>query len=275
MSSRRIGKWFLCLVFALAGCGSPRPASPPLSPAATQLITRTGTYYADQYRLDSAEAARVDACMAAHGYPARAPATPLSAVSRDEEWRPDLPERRQHGYGLNARGVDSTGSEPPGYDAALFGPPQARYAITLRSGREFSFPTEGCLAQARSALYGNPVEAATVTFFPQDLYATLYHQVQADPAYDRVMRAWSACLGSRGYRYASPAQAKQQLVAEHANREREISVAMADAECATQVRLPATVEQLLATYAVRQPADVRAELDRVAGVRDAALRQAG
>ena len=84
-----------------------------------------------------------------------------------------------------------------------------------------------------------------------------------------------------GYPYASPADAKQHLIAEYRNRmsaptahDHEVAVAVADATCAVEAGVSSVVESLLIEYASQLPAADRSELNSVAESRAGAAKSA-
>jgi hypothetical protein len=213
-------------------------------------------------------------------------------VWRDEEWRPDRAERAQRGYGLRDAATAESGSAadryvshlPPArqksFQLAMFGDPTRRSAISFRSGRQFSFPTDGCIADSQSRIYGSPDAAARVRYVPQDLFVTAYLAMRAGPEYSAVVAAWRDCMGRKGMHYDSPADAKQRLINEYrpgAAKDafrREVRVALADADCAERTGLPAAVVGLLRQQVERLPAAELDELARVATDRTTAVLQA-
>lgn len=280
------------LALVLAGC-SPQPAGsgrPGTDPAAADLIARTGSYYQDQWLLDRTESRLADACMAARGFPVgTAPSEPDRA---DEEWRPVLAERREVGYRLRESDRAETASPAARYvrglsaqrraqfQAALYGGPGDQAGITLHDGKRFTFTTRGCLADSRSRIYGDPAQAARVTYLPQDFHVNGYLTVRDQPAYRAVLAAWARCMAGRGHHYTSPAQAKQHLAAEYGHgsasvvARHEVAVAVADADCARQVGVAGTVESLLRDYAAALDPTDRGELDALAALRQQAVARA-
>ncbi|MEV1288725.1 hypothetical protein [Micromonospora sp. NPDC049679] len=277
----------------LAGCSAEQPAGPapatrPLDPTAADLVARAGSYYADEQVLQDAEATLVHRCMTTRGF-RRPPPAPAAPVSHDEEWRPDPAHRRTDGYGLARAG---RGEPPDPYFVALAPAHQERYqrelvgdmarraTLDLPSGPQLSYPTTGCLAESRAQLYGDVMEATRVTSVTQDLHNTVYLAAQADPEYRRTLARWADCMKRRGHPYGSPQQARNALAAERrsaaptAAQRHEVAVAVADAECAAEVALPGTFESLLRRHAELLPEAQRAELNRLATSRAAALRHA-
>jgi hypothetical protein len=279
------------VVLLLAGCAQARPAGgrPPRVTAAAlaALVARTGGYYTDQVALDTAEAARTDACMARHGfrYPTSGPAT----ITRDEEWRPDLAERRTHGYGLAPTAAEPAGAadaylrglptaDQRRFDRAMSG--TARGEIGLWDGERFTYGADGCLAGARAAIYGSAAAATAVFYLPQVVFNDLYQVARRDRGYTGALARWQGCMARSGHRYASPGAARQAFVAEYgrspdpaAVRPREIAVAVADAGCATEAGLPDTVVRLVTRGLAGLPAAARDQLATAAACRAAAVRR--
>jgi hypothetical protein len=290
---------------SLAGCASGQPggqargsstAHAALSAGAAALITRSGGYLTAEQTLDTAESELTQRCMVSLGfrYPAKAQPDP---TARDEPWRPDLAARRRYGYGLAAHltarpaalAADDryqrslSPARRAQYRRALFGS-MAQYAAIDLPGGQFSFPTRGCAAAGQERLYGGPVTAARVYYLPQVLFNSVYVAVQRTPGYRHVLAAWAGCMSQHGYRYSSPADAERQLAAEYqagaspaarrAEKHREIAVAVQDANCARQVRVPEVTQSLLLRYAARLPAAQRQALNSVAAARDTAAGRA-
>jgi hypothetical protein len=281
----------LALVLTLAGCLPGQPASAPtstpaLSQTAADLIAKTGDYYAQEQALSRAETTLTNECLATAGFPL--PTSPPTTVSTDEEWRPDLAQREKTGYGLLAE-IQQTGTGAPDpvdqyvrslpaarqqrYQLDLFGPATSAASLVL-GGKRITYSTQGCVADARTRIYGSDLTATRVFYLPQMYYIGLLTKVETEPAYLRAMREWSTCMGESGYHYTDSHDAKTQLIARYrsnpdarADQRLEIAVAVADARCATRIGLPATTEALLRKGAASLPAADITALNQVAGAR--------
>lgn len=287
----------LTLVLTLAGCLPGQPASAPtgtpaLSPAAADLITRTGGYYAQEQALSAAETTLTNDCLAAAGF--SVPTSPPTRLDSDEEWRPDLAQREKTGYGLLA-GVEQTGAAPDPVDSYVRGMPAARqrqYQLDLLGpstsaasfvlgGKRITYTTQGCVAAARTRIYGSDLTAARVFYLPQMYYVDLLTKAETEPAYTGAMTRWSACMRESGYHYTDPHDAKDQLVARYrsnpdlaATRRLEIAVAVTDAGCAARVGLPTTTESLLRKGAAALPGADLTALNQVAAARMDSVQRA-
>jgi hypothetical protein len=295
----------LLAALSLAGCADGRPAGQArgslaartaLSAGSTALLIKSGSYYADEQALNAAESELTQHCMVRLGFRYPAQAT-LDPMARDEQWRPDLAARRRYGYDLAAHLTAQPAALAAGdryqrslsparrarYRRALFGSMAQYEAIDLPGG-QFSFPAHGCIAASQDRLYGSPVTAARVFYLPQVLFNSVYVAVQRTPGYRHVLSAWAGCMSQHGYRYSSPSDAERQLAdryhageppaAQRAAQRLEIAVAVQDAKCAGQVRVPEVTQALLLCYAARLPAAQRQALNSVAAARDTAAGRA-
>lgn len=291
----------VAVLLGLAGCASAQSAGrgddasdkePALGTAAVALLTKDDSYYTDQQHLQTAELKLSDRCMRRQGF--RDPALDAPAqIDRDEDWRPDLEQRRIRGYRLGeADGKPASESSADAYlrtlsarqrerfQRALAGGPSDRAPLTISSGQTFTFPTAGCIAESRGRLYGSPITAARIEFVPQGLYVRLYFKAIEASRYRRAMEVWGDCMRGSGYPFATQAQARAQAAAAHesssgtAARKQEIAVAVADARCAGTARLTQTVQGLLSDFAKDLPAAQAKELEELAALRTDAVRRA-
>ncbi|WP_327371256.1 hypothetical protein [Streptomyces sp. NBC_01217] len=289
------------LLLGLAGCAFAQPAGrgdepadnkPALGAAAVALLTKDDPYYADQQILQAAELKLSDRCMKQQGF--RDPAVDEPAqIDRDEDWRPDLQQRRIRGYRLGE--ADDKSASERSADAylrtlparqrdrfhwALAGGPTDRAPLTLSSGQTFTFPTAGCIAESRGRLYGSPTTAARIEFIPQGHYVGLYFKAIEDTRYRRAIETWGGCMRGRGYPFATQAQARAQAAAAHkssrqtAAAKQEIAIAVADAQCVGTAGLTRTVQGLLRGYARELPAAQAKELEELAAMRTDAVQRA-
>ncbi|GAB3441923.1 hypothetical protein [Actinophytocola sediminis] len=247
---------FAVMAAMVAGCtASPTSAASTLPEhgAALDLLTRSGSYPARQHSLERAEELLVDRCMDAKGwaYPAQPPPMPQTY----EERLLGLADRRRVGYGLAetekpAPPADRylrqlTPTDQADFNRALLGDARERKAIALPEVGEVSFPGDGCVFEGRTRLFPGILTWARVAHLPEALHNRLVDEVGTTPAYADAMREWRGCMVRRGHHYQLPEDAKDAVSARYQAegpsdrlREHEIAVAVADAECADQVRLP-------------------------------------
>ncbi|MFD4689952.1 hypothetical protein [Streptomyces sp. NPDC058463] len=289
------------MLFGLVGCAFAQPAGrgdavaadkPALGAAAVALLTKGDAYYAEQQILQVAELKLSDRCMRQQGL--RDPAVDAPAqIDRDEDWHPDLQQRRIRGYQLGKTDDKPTSEssadvylrtlsarERERFHQALAGGPSDQTPLTLSSGQTFTFPTAGCIAESRGRLYGSPTTAARIEFIPQGHYVGLYFKAIEDTRYHRAIEVWGGCMHGRGYPFATQAQARSQAAAAHksssatAAAKQEIAIAVADAQCAGTAGLTRTVQGLLRGYAKGLPAAQAKELEELAALRTEAVRRA-
>jgi hypothetical protein len=208
-----------------------------------------------------AEEILVGRCMAAKGVPYPAP-PPKADQRTDEERSLRIEERRRTGYGLATpagTGVPALDryvkglprQEREAFTRALFGEESQRRGIDLPGSGPVSFPSQGCVYEAQSKLFGDILTWARVTYVPEDLNNKLSKGITNSDVYAQAMRKWRECMKRRGYDYELPAKAQEDLserykkngVSEQLLRE-EIAVAVADAECAREVGIPQLVLSL-------------------------------
>ena len=130
-------------------------------------------------------------------------------------------------------------------------PRRTRRAIELPGTGPVSFPGRGVCFEAQAELFGDILTWARVTYVPEELNNKLTGLVTSAPAYTQTMQRWSGCMARRGYHYAFPAKAKEDLAARYKAEgksdlllEQEIAVAVADTECARQTGITQVVLDL-------------------------------
>jgi hypothetical protein len=256
--------------------------------ATLALLAGSGSYHDDERLLARAEDELVGRCMRARNLPYTAMAEPAISAT-DSDFIPDLTFRRAHGYGLAARLApkpdDTDRDTLPAdrraiYDATLFGTPARRGWVTVGTAR-VSFPTDGCLAEARRTLYTSPAEASSLSVAEQAARAMIQQQIGDDPTYRTVAAGWTGCMRDRGYAYASPAAARQDLTGRYGSQSRspqiqrdETAIAIADAECMDRIGLSDLIGRLTAKYVQHLPTSLRQVLPGLAKLRQAALARA-
>jgi hypothetical protein len=285
--------FLLTAVVVLAGCASAQPAGGAagvvLDRAALNLVAGTGTVPTDDRLLRSAEDEQVRRFLTAAGWPEQPqpPAGP-SVDSRDDERHPDREKRAAIGYGfhdayrgVNPAAVPEGDAESPAKQLALMGTQAARSHIDLPSGRRFDFSTDGCLAEARAALYGTPERAAWSFYAVQDATLALEPRIAADNDYRRGLAAWSTCMAGRGHHHPTPTAARTAMSARYraegvspALREQEVTLAVADADCAVAADLPRLGEAAVGRLVARLPEAERAALAEASRIRTEAARRA-
>lgn len=268
------------LAAGVAGCTSTQPAAPGVapvgvSPVMTDLATRSGRWPAGAQQLQDAFDRLDRQCVLGAGF--RLPASPGASlpVPEDEAAAIDLDGRRRHGYGISVHDHGSTAAAAPdAYISSLsvrdqrrlgetqFGPGEQKTAVTLNGKGRVTVPAAGCIARSRTTLAGDVQTFAKIFYAPQQFDDQLNRTVLKDASYQSTLGQWRACMAHKGYTYASPDAATAQLRQEYEQkakssdfRKREISVAVADGECASRLHLPTMLLRIRRRLVARLSAD--------------------
>ncbi|WP_326758551.1 hypothetical protein OHB35_10615 [Streptomyces phaeochromogenes] len=283
-------------VLALTACGTSTTdsdvTSAELTSAELDLLTRSETFTRTTVDLANAESELISACMASRGFRYRADAADPTPES-DEERSLNMKERRSRGYGLASQYAsekESAGTATnDAYLAGLSKKKADAYMKALRGGatdfremrfgggRNITFSARGCEADSRTSIYGSLDDWVSISYFPQNLNSELSSRVEKSPKYRSAMNDWRTCMRGKGYSYASPDTAYEQLKgvyrakgATTALREREIAVAVADGECGAELHIPATVLTLRRSLAQSLPTSDKLQLRRLTAIWKAA-----
>ena len=261
------------LLVALDSCGSPETPSR----SADGLLDEGTVNLSDQDKnvLYLAEEILVSRCMnkkgsqylVVEGFSAKEGPAP-SAYSSD-----DVVERAQHGYGLTTgqdqpRELDINGkylstlssSQRRQYDEALLGPLNANTGqVRLLDGSVVYFTLTGCVANARTQLYGNNMLFMETSIFVENLRSEVERRVLSDDRYLAALDAWRQCMHTTGYVVENPDAAVKLASSQSLPDEKEIAVA--DANCSQRTRLTATGRALDRTYEAKIIAEQRHRVD--------------
>ena len=276
-AARVVTTAMLVVVGLLSGCTPVRPESAPtgppqrLSEEAVDLVTESGTYPEQRWRLRLADEKLTARCMRAAGFTWTGSAQP--PPRRDAAQR--LADARRHGYGMS----DPAPADPPGKaddkaakdprrQAALFGPDDAFDKLIIDGHASYQFPRTGCMAQAHIAVYGSLDAWARISYVPQEINLTLGDRARSDPRYQASLHRWQACMAAHQYAYGSPSEVIKKLTATYRNdheplnqrRSTEIKIAVQDITCNQQAGLTSTESALRREYAQRLDAAARTEL---------------
>jgi len=212
-----------------------------------------------------------------------------------------LAQRRANGYGIYAASLhqvqsgQSTGSsttedkyrrsmskaQQASYDRALFGPASARRNLALAGGLPVNVPVGGCAGQVNRELYGSPANAAQVTSGASMLSLYFMRAVEQEPQYQQAMSNWSRCMSGQGYHDPNPYTAYNALSQKmatagptHSVRKLEISVAVADFQCAVKTGLVTRINRTQDDVMRHFGASFEGVLLRQVSLTEAALRRA-
>jgi hypothetical protein len=143
----------------------------------------------------------------------------------------------------------------------------------LPNGMEVKRSDTSCVSLAEQRLYGDVrawYQAKRVT---DGLAGARAGLVLADPAYAAAVRAWSGCVRAGGFRYDTPDDARAAVADGTAPGafDREVEIAVAEATCAVDTGMAATVASLDRRYAAVVTRDHQVAVDTRARLQAAAL----
>jgi hypothetical protein len=247
------------------------------------MITNTGGYSMRRYRVDEVDVSLTRQCMRSAGF-TWAGVADKPHPDANEGQPVSLDYIRGHGYGLSekppAGGAEMAGpvADDTRFRTALLGPADDLAELAAPHDIVYSFPRQGCAAQAHIAVYGDLDTWARIFYLPQEINLGLHAEATADLRYAAKLREWRTCMAGKHYSYESPNDVVERLTEAYPSDRRplqqrraaEIKIAVQDALCDKQVRLSATALALRREYAQRlQPSD-RAEMTRLSALFDAA-----
>lgn len=235
--------------------------------------------------LQEAQNRLTERCLAAKGFDVRYPEAEVDQIIG--QVTPQMAFRREWGYGFTAPKPISLGLEPKDLDEferialATTGDMAKQVWVRAPVGR-VSMGLEGCLGEARSALYGSVRRSILGFILPGDYSNFIGRKVGADPAWAKAMVEWSACMGSRGHALADLDAAYMPFfwIYEYADPKptrptaEEIEVAVDDGECALRIGLPALTRRLQVIHVRSLSRHQRAELRAMVRIRRGALEEA-
>ncbi|WP_212841809.1 hypothetical protein [Catellatospora sp. IY07-71] len=193
-----------------------------------------------------------------------------------------------HGFGIGAqRHTSATQAPEPNraylaklpddrraaYDAAYHGDPKQTVSASLASGAVVRTSRDGCLAAARTELYGDLAEWLRLDTGWRNMDAEVVPAVTAMPAYQDALARWRDCMRAAGHPAADPgalrdeaSQAYRTAPSREAALAQERAWAVQEATCAGRTGFVKTAEGLDAAYRARlaeQRAGDRAAYDAI------------
>ncbi|MEE1753370.1 hypothetical protein [Streptomyces sp. SP18CS02] len=236
--------------------------------------------------LADAEQELVRTCMARRGFSyfydaATAEAFEAAAGDRLREMhRDDVERARREGFGNITE--ERTGSKAERAEAGylkkltprqreawsntLGGPPdQPTIKVEVPGVGVMESPASGCLAQARTELYGAYEKWIRADTFVNSRFLPVNDEVKKSPDYARVTREWSSCMRDRGREFTTPDDALEAAAAESRAgagifRKPDHGTAVASAECDRKVGLSRTHRELFDRFTVGWAERHRAEV---------------
>ncbi|MFD3993484.1 hypothetical protein [Streptomyces sp. NPDC058583] len=259
---------------------------PPLRPIGTVATT------ADDRLLHDAEQRLLRDCMGRHGFTYRVfplgdepESTLFPYVVDDAAWA------RRHGYGAESRRQrEALAKSDPNraYFAALpahrkatalataNGPSPDGLTVRLPGGGTLRRSDRGCVAEAQRRLYGDLGAWFRSSTRVGILQQILRSRVVADNGYQKSLGVWQRCMGRVGYAFATPAAARAAALSpvRPLPKDREISLAVAEARCAGESELSRTARRLDAHHDRLLAEEYRVDVETRDRLRAAALPRA-
>jgi hypothetical protein len=269
LRTTRIVVTALLVLAPVAGCSGQSATEGTQEFHQIRLRDVSGLSVEDSRFLFLAEEELVSRCMAARGFRYVAVAPPKDAEEPEAPYgNDDVEWARRYGFGklVAPRSVLAeferthpnrtiverlTPDRRRAYGQALTGDLRRQVAITLPDGSQRTATVDGCVADVRRRLYGDLRSWLMRGYQAQNIGQQVRARVIGDPRYTDAVARWRSCMQERGYRYEDPGTARRELGAllEKAPdpirlRDREVAVAVADAECAARVGLVAAAVRL-------------------------------
>lgn len=201
-------------------------------------------------------------CMADNGFEYHEIPPPAdNAAPRDFPYViDDVAWAREHGYDVAEEGrpVPNPNTAPfeklsaarqQAWQKMLVGE-GAQVSATLPDGPRYSISGEGCISDARRALFGDLARWYQASKLTEHLPNLVQREVRADPRYDAALADWASCLGRHGLDVASPTELRDQLFSRTrtmkpaAARAAETRTAVAEARCARSTSLSRVIRML-------------------------------
>jgi hypothetical protein len=172
-------------------------------------------------------------------------------------------------YGVSpATGEPSNpGDDQPAYAYALDGPATSMATMTLPDGSVIGYETGGCLASARTKLFGSVRAYVASGYLPQIVRPQFEAFLTADAVAAAALREWKQCMKSQHWDFASPTAAIAWLQTTPSSAaaldRQQTAIASADRSCDAQSHLRARRGDALARFVHGLPTDLLAQLTAV------------
>lgn len=258
--------WLSCAVLiavlAGSGCAGRAPAGVATAPSA-------GASLGDEQVLFFAEDLLIERCMRDKGltYTAQVPASTTLSV-RLSYVLDNVEVAKAAGYGTdNPARVDALRRANPNerYLNSLPRPRQASYrdalygtnddiTVDVPGGGTMARSSTGCQADAERMLYGDLRQWLTASTVASHIAMIVSNGVRTEPKYTAAQRAWAGCMAARGQPYTTPSSARHSLAADPIldsdarPSPREVTVAVAEATCATDTGFAVVARELGARH---------------------------
>ncbi|MGW3654350.1 hypothetical protein ACWD6R_00895 [Streptomyces sp. NPDC005151] len=152
------------------------------------------------------------------------------------------------------------------YQNAMVDERSDRLTVNLPNGYQVSTGREGCLAEARDALYGDYGRWYRATTHLENIKIRYQPRIFDDVRYRSAVKNWSTCMHRHGYQVKDLGElhtgeaAPDDRRPTRAQSDRERKAAVAEAECARDTALVTTAKQLETRYKVQALTALRDEI---------------
>ena len=128
---------------------------------------------------------------------------------------------------------------------AANGPQPWNMTAKAPDGMLFERSPEGCRSEAERELYGDLEKWFQAKVTVDTLAEIKRTRVIADPRFTEAVEAWSSCMRAAGHHYSSPIELRAALSPANKSlpRDKEISLAVAEAKCAISSGLARTASE--------------------------------
>ncbi|MEU9706139.1 hypothetical protein [Streptomyces sp. NPDC047981] len=175
-----------------------------------------------------------------------------------------LVDRCLEGRGLTLARRPDTSEEDRRLQAALFGSGPQELSLTLATGHTVTAHTDGCLASAREALYGDQTRWFRAEVTVNNLRSEAQDRMKDDPAHRAALARWNRCATPPGTSGAAHADRPDPAVVTRCDKESGLAEVRARLEPVELAKVRAlrgdqlTTYQQLRTRALRRAAELSA-----------------
>lgn len=280
-----VGALFLCPVLAVpivSGAAGDSGAESPVRKLSRE----------ENSVLHAAEEELLRDCMRESGFRYRKVAeNPLPELRSFPHVIDDLAWAKKHGYGTDLqRKVERMRASDPNQRYfrslsaerraaaldAFHGESSRDITVETPDGVQVSRSEEGCQAEAERELFESLPAWFTAESYNEALPGIVEERVAGDARFAAAVRPWSRCMKEDGHDYRSPAELRKRLPSPEnpLPRDKEIRLAVAEAECAHSTGLAEVTEALEQKYRKEVRRQYRSEVETGRRLQLAALPRA-
>jgi hypothetical protein len=235
---------------------------------AATLIAQDGATLEWSWRVGRAETLLTAACMASKGFqyalPVPDPEPDPGTTTVDTVGNGATPT---YGVFPPRNPPASAGDDGEPFRSALDGPSTAMAEMKLPDGSTVGYETGGCIAQARTTLFGSVRAYVASSYLPQVVREQFEATLATDGPYLAALSAWRPCMAGGHWTFDSPATAISSLRTAQldaaALTERQAAIAGADRDCDAVSHLRARRADALTRFTAGLSGPLLADLDQV------------